>query len=80
MTMNKAFNIFSAVCLLSFSSPVCATALDDYIAGPGDITILAENWLTPAPCCDIVPRRSGDAILNIQELALFSLHWLESNI
>jgi len=43
-----------------------------------DIFVLAENWLAAAPYYDIIPRRTGDGIINLDEMSAFSLHWLES--
>lgn len=44
-----------------------------------DLVILAENWLRAAPYYDIMPRRTGDGIINLAEASVFSLHWLEAN-
>ncbi len=44
-----------------------------------DVAVLAENWLAETPYYDIMPRRTGDGIINLQEMGLFSLHWLESD-
>lgn len=44
-----------------------------------DITILGENWLASTPYYDMMPRRSGDGSINLAEMSIFSLHWLEMN-
>lgn len=43
-----------------------------------DLAILAENWLNPTPYYDMMPRRTGDGIINLAEMSIFSLHWLET--
>jgi PhoPQ-activated pathogenicity-related protein len=48
----------------------------DRLTDIADIGVLAENWLTASPYYDIMPRRTGDGILNLEELGVFSLHWL----
>jgi len=42
-----------------------------------DLAILAENWLGPIAYYDMMPRRTGDSIINLAELGLFALHWLD---
>lgn len=41
-----------------------------------DLLILAEDWLSDTPYYDILPRRSGDGILNLDDFSAFGLHWL----
>lgn len=51
----------------------------DRITDVVDLVILAENWLSATPYYDIMPRRTGDGIINLAEASVFSLHWLEAN-
>ncbi|MCI0498583.1 MAG: PhoPQ-activated pathogenicity-related family protein [Planctomycetales bacterium] len=41
-----------------------------------DLLILAEYWLADVPYYDIIPRRTGDGILNLADFTAFGLHWL----
>lgn len=47
----------------------------DTFTNLNDVRILAENWLAPTPYYDIIPRRTGDGVINLNEMAVFSLHW-----
>ena len=51
----------------------------DRITDVMDLAILAENWLSITPYYDIMPRRTGDGIINLAEVGVFSLHWLGAN-
>ena len=42
-----------------------------------DLAILSDVWLTDNPYMDLVPRRTGDGIVNLDEFALIGRHWLE---
>jgi PhoPQ-activated pathogenicity-related protein len=42
-----------------------------------DLVILAQNWLGATSYYDLMPRRTGDGIINIDEMSVVSLHWLE---
>ena len=42
-----------------------------------DLAIFTESWLTGNAYRDIQPRRGGDDWVNLPDLALFGLHWLE---
>ena len=42
----------------------------------GDLMILFSNWLTDNPYRDIIPRRNGDGIINLNDYSVFALHWL----
>jgi PhoPQ-activated pathogenicity-related protein len=44
-----------------------------------DLAILAENWLGPMAYYDMMPRRTGDNIINLAELGLFASHWLDTD-
>jgi PhoPQ-activated pathogenicity-related protein len=49
----------------------------DTIADTKDLLILAEVWLTENDYRDIAPRRGGgDGIINFNDFANFSLHWM----
>ncbi len=43
-----------------------------------DFLILAEYWLSDTPYYDIIPRRTGDGLLDLNDFTAFSLHWLEN--
>lgn len=47
-----------------------ATDLSDWM-------IFSEYWLTDNSYRDMFPRRGGDGLVNLKDLSLFSLHWLE---
>lgn len=51
----------------------------DRVTDIQDVTILADNWLAATPYYDIMPRRTGDGIINLEELGVFSLHWLQAD-
>lgn len=42
-----------------------------------DLAILVNVWLTNNPYMDLVPRRTGDGVVDYQELTLLGKHWLE---
>jgi hypothetical protein len=44
-----------------------------------DVAILAENWLSVTPYYDVMPRRTGDGVINLGEMSVFALHWLTGN-
>jgi len=41
-----------------------------------DFAILGAYWLSDTPYYDVMPRRTGDGIINLAELSTFALHWL----
>jgi len=41
-----------------------------------DIVMLAAYWLSDTPYYDLMPRRTGDGIIDLAELSTFALHWL----
>ncbi len=45
-----------------------------------DLLILAAQWLLPNSYYDIMPRRKGDGIVNLQDMSVLALHWLESSL
>jgi PhoPQ-activated pathogenicity-related protein len=49
----------------------------DRITDLDDLTMLSDAWLTDNPYRDITPRRSGDGIINIKEMAIFAQNWLK---
>lgn len=51
----------------------------DRMTNMADISVLGENWLLNAPYYDVMPRRNGDGIINLGEMSVFSLHWLQEN-
>lgn len=51
----------------------------DRLTDTQDVIILAENWLSDTPYYDILPRRTGDGILNLDDFVAFGLHWLATN-
>jgi PhoPQ-activated pathogenicity-related protein len=48
----------------------------DRLTGLADVSVLASYWLSDTPYYDIMPRRTGDGVVNLQEAGAFSLHWL----
>ncbi|MBE0536225.1 MAG: hypothetical protein IH624_11205 [Phycisphaerae bacterium] len=48
----------------------------DRVTDAADLLILAEYWLADVPYYDIIPRRTGDGILNLADFTAFGLHWL----
>ncbi|MHC4619999.1 MAG: PhoPQ-activated protein PqaA family protein [Planctomycetota bacterium] len=44
-----------------------------------DLAVLSEVWLTDNAYMDLVPRRTGDGIVNFRELTLLGRHWLEGS-
>ena len=42
-----------------------------------DLTVFTEAWLTDNAYRDIAPRRGGDGIVNLPDLAILASHWLE---
>ena len=40
-----------------------------------DLAILAQTWLTENAYRDIAPRRTGDNIVNLNDFAIFGIHW-----
>ncbi len=51
----------------------------DRLTNLQDILILAENWLDTTAYYDIMPRRTGDGIINLNDMSAFSLHWLNTD-
>jgi PhoPQ-activated pathogenicity-related protein len=49
----------------------------DRATGIEDLAILSDAWLTDNGFMDLAPRRTGDGIVNFEELALLGKHWLE---
>ena len=41
-----------------------------------DLMVLVNNWLADNPYRDIVPRRNGDGIINLNDYNVFASHWL----
>jgi PhoPQ-activated pathogenicity-related protein len=42
-----------------------------------DLAIFTDAWLTDNAYRDIAPRRGGDGIVNLPDLAILASHWLE---
>ena len=42
-----------------------------------DLAIFSRSWMADNAYRDIWPRRGGDDIVDLSDLALFGLHWLE---
>ena len=42
-----------------------------------DLAIFSRAWLADNAYRDIWPRRGGDDIVDLSDLVLFGLHWLE---
>ena len=51
----------------------------DRLTDLADVSVLAAYWLGATPYYDIMPRRTGDGVINLSEMSVFSLHWLEVN-
>jgi len=51
----------------------------DRVTDVGDLAILSDAWLTDNGFMDLAPRRTGDGIVNFQELALLARGWLEGS-
>ena len=51
----------------------------DRVTDLADVSVLGAYWLSQTPYYDVMPRRTGDGIINLQEMSVFSLHWLETN-
>lgn len=49
----------------------------DRMTGLEDLAIFSRSWLDDNAYRDIWPRRGGDDIVDLSDLALFGLHWLE---
>ncbi len=73
------YHLTTEVRVLPEVRPFEADLSRDRITDVLDLVILAENWLSAAPYYDIMPRRTGDGIINLAEASVFSLHWLEAN-
>ncbi|NLH18001.1 MAG: hypothetical protein GX455_15605 [Phycisphaerae bacterium] len=44
-----------------------------------DLMILCGVWLQDSPYYDLMPRRMGDAIVNLNDFSVFSQRWMEGN-
>jgi hypothetical protein len=44
-----------------------------------DLTMFSDVWLHDSPYYDLIPRRTGDSIINLNDFAVFSQHWLEAS-
>ena len=44
-----------------------------------DMGILSEVWLTDNAYRDIAPRRGGDGTINLYDLGILAIHWMENN-
>jgi hypothetical protein len=44
-----------------------------------DVGILSEVWLTDNAYRDIAPRRGGDGTINLYDLGILAMHWMENN-
>jgi PhoPQ-activated pathogenicity-related protein len=51
----------------------------DTLTDLADVGMLGAYWMSDTPYYDIMPRRTGDGIINLAEMSVFSLHWLETN-
>lgn len=49
----------------------------DQATGLPDLLIFSESWLTDNAYRDMFPRRGGDGRVDLADLALFGLHWLQ---
>ena len=49
----------------------------DGLTDLADVQTLGAYWLSDTPYYDVMPRRAGDGIINLAEMSIFSLHWLE---
>ncbi len=76
---NYDYHLTTELRVLPEVRPFEADLSRDRITDALDLVILAENWLRAAPYYDIMPRRTGDGIINLAEASVFSLHWLEAN-
>jgi predicted outer membrane repeat protein len=50
---------------------------DECGVGPGDLAILAQNWLTNNPAVDIAPYPVPDGIINLLDFAVLARNWLK---
>ena len=50
----------------------------DRMTNLSDMMILSAVWLQDSPYYDLMPRRTGDSIINLSDFAAFSQHWMES--
>lgn len=48
----------------------------DTLTDLADVSVLGEYWLLDTPYYDVIPRRTGDGVINLAEMSVFSLHWL----
>lgn len=44
-----------------------------------DLMILCGVWLQDWPYYDLMPRRTGDAVVNLNDFSVFSQRWMEAN-
>lgn len=51
----------------------------DTLTDLADVSALAAYWLSDTPYYDIMPRRTGDGIIDLREVSVFGLHWLGGN-
>ncbi len=50
----------------------------DRMTNLSDLMILCGVWLQDSPYYDLMPRRLGDSIINLNDFSVFSQHWMES--
>jgi RHS repeat-associated protein len=48
----------------------------DGIVNFGDMCVMADNWGTDEPSCDIGPTRHGDGTVDLTDLAVLAEYWL----
>ncbi len=59
--------------------PFEADLTRDRFTNMADFSIFSQNWLLDTSYYDIFPRRNGDGIIDLAEISILSLHWLEEN-
>ncbi len=76
---DKDYHLTTEMRVVPEVRPFEADLTRDRLTDADDLGVLADRWLTDTPYYDIMPRRTGDGIINLSEMSVFSLHWLESN-
>ncbi len=49
----------------------------DRITDLSDLMALCGVWLQDSPYYDLLPRRTGDSIINLRDFSLFGEHWMK---
>jgi PhoPQ-activated pathogenicity-related protein len=75
---NYDYHFTTEMRVLPEARPYEADWTRDTLTNLADVAMLGTYWLSDTAYYDVMPRRTGDGIINLAEMSVFSLHWLEN--